>query len=263
MSAAALRTDRGFTLLEITITLAILGIVLSIVYGVFAKALSSKDLAEERADEASSVRAALTSMTRDLTAARPTIGRSPPPPAPAGGSSPAPNPTPRNSAFVPRQGLFLGRPRTRGNAALDDLAFTAFSRRPAAITFGATDLGIVHYFLSPLSADSDRLGLYRETIFGLTGQAFDPDKVNPESTMLILPDVTSLDLRFFDGKDWVQEWDSTDSGHFAAAPLAVEITLTVNNQREQPESYRTAIDLPMVRSTPAPQLAAPRRGAPG
>ncbi len=249
MSAA--RASRGFTLIEIIVTLSVLGIVLSIVYGVFAKAISSKELAERAAERAAAARSALSSMTRDLMLARPTSGAGPPP-APAAGSSPAP--TPRSSLFVPRQGLFVGRPRAQGDAMLDDVAFTAFLRRPTAITFGATDLGIVHYFVSPLGEDSNRLGLYRETIFSLTGDSFDPDQVHPESTTLVLPDVTSLDLRFFDGRDWVQEWDSTDPRNFAVAPRAVEITLTVADELGRPETYQTGIDLPMVASTSPPRV---------
>ncbi|MBI2962523.1 MAG: prepilin-type N-terminal cleavage/methylation domain-containing protein [Deltaproteobacteria bacterium] len=259
MSAGRARASRGFTLLEITVTLAILGLVLSIVYGVFARALSSKDLAEGRADRAAAVRSALASMTRDLTLARPRggVGSAP---APAAGSSRAPTPPPRTALFPPRQGLFLGRLRAAGDAALHDLAFSAFLRRPTAITFGATDLGVVHYFVSPLGEDADRLGLYREALFSLTGDAFDPDEAHVESTTLVLPDVLGLDLRFFDGRDWGPEWDSTDPRRFAPAPLAVEITLTVGDERGRPATYRTAIDLPMA-APAAPRLAAPPGGA--
>ncbi|HUE38679.1 MAG TPA: prepilin-type N-terminal cleavage/methylation domain-containing protein [Candidatus Binatia bacterium] len=42
----------GFTLLEITVTLAILGVVFSIVYGVFSQTVAGKELAERRGDEA-------------------------------------------------------------------------------------------------------------------------------------------------------------------------------------------------------------------
>ena len=49
MRARAKRS--GFTLLEITITLAILGVVMSIVFGVFAQTIAGKEHAESRAEE--------------------------------------------------------------------------------------------------------------------------------------------------------------------------------------------------------------------
>jgi hypothetical protein len=145
--------------------------------------------------------------------------------------------------------------RSEGGVPFDDLAFTTILRRPTAVTYAATDLGIVHYFVAPVSYESAVLGLYRETLYSLAGDSFDPDKVNPAAAALILPGITSLDFRFFDGNDWVQEWDSGNLRSFAPAPLAVEITLAVANEEGQVERYATAVDLPMARTLKNPQLA--------
>src|SRR5262245_66664730 len=67
------KPSSGFTLLEITVTLAILGVVLSIVYGVFAQTIAAKELAERRGDESAGARSALTRMTQDLQNARATL----------------------------------------------------------------------------------------------------------------------------------------------------------------------------------------------
>lgn len=252
----------GFTLLEITITLAILGVVLTIIYGVFSQTIAAKEFAERRADEAAGVRAALTRMTQDLQNARATLSA-----APAQSQAPAPGvaPTPRaggSAKFPPGRALFLGRVRTDAGVAVDDVAFTTIVRRPAAATFAGVDLGIVHYFVAPESPQSANLGLYRETIFSLTGDGFDPDKANPAGSVLILPGVSGLDYRFFDGKNWGEDWDSSDSRNFTAAPEAVEITLTVTNDAGESERYETAVDLPMIRNIRNPQVAgrpAPRQ----
>jgi prepilin-type N-terminal cleavage/methylation domain-containing protein len=256
------RPDPGFTLLEITITLAILGVVLMIIYGVFAQTISGKELAERRADESASARSALTRMTQDLQNARATLGVVP---GQSQGPAPGATPTPR-AGGAPKapsnRGLFLGRVRTEGGVPVDDVAFTTIVRRPAAATFAGADLGIVHYFVAPLDPQSPILGLYRETTFSLSGDEFDPDKANPSNSVLILPGVSGLDYRFFDGNDWVQEWDSTDNRNFSAAPQAVEIALTVTNDAGESERYETAVDLPMIRSVRNPQVVArptPRR----
>jgi len=151
---------RGFTLLEITVTLAILGVVLSIVYGVFSQTIAGKELAERRGDETSSARAALGRIATDLQNARPLTLGTPGPPAPPAGTTPTPTPS-GPTTYVPDRGLFLGRVRTENGAALDDVAFTTWLRRPTALTFAAIDFGIVHYFVAPVAPESERLGLYR------------------------------------------------------------------------------------------------------
>ena len=245
----------GFTLLELTVTLAILGVVLSIVYGVFSQTLAGKERAERAGENAAAARAALMTITRDLTSLRPMTGST--------GTSSQPNATPSPGAAtgpVPIQrGLFLGRVRSEGGIPLDDLAFTAILRRPTAVTFAATDLGIVHYFVAA-APDSRRRALYRETVFSLTGGAFDPDKPGAENAALLLPGVSEFDLRYFDGKDWVREWNSTDARNFAPAPLGVEVILTVTDDSDESETYETAIDLPMVRAAQTPRVGGePRR----
>ena len=199
------RPSSGFTLLEITITLAILGVVLTIIYGVFAQTIAAKELAERRADDDAGARSALTRMTQDLQNARATLsvvpGQSQ---APAPGATPAPRAAGSPKA-LPDRALFLGRVRTDGGVPIDDVAFTTIVRRPAAAAFAGADLGIVHYFIAQLSPQSPILGLYRETTFSLSGEEFDPDKANPASSVLILPGVSGLDYRYFDGKDWLEE----------------------------------------------------------
>src|SRR5207253_2571766 len=165
----------GFTLLEIAVTLAILGLVLSIVYGVFSQTIAGKELAERRSDEMTSARGALARIARDLQSARPQTVATPVPPAPSPGVTPTRTPS-GATTYVPDRGLFLGRVRTENGVPLDDVAFTTWLRRPTAVTFAAIDFGIVHYYVAPLAPESERLGLYREAIFSLTGDSFDPDQ---------------------------------------------------------------------------------------
>jgi len=240
-------------LIEITITLAILSIVMSIVFGVFAQTMAGKEHAEARGEEIASARAVLSRISSDLTSVRiAKTGR------PATAATPQPTPTPSTDAWLirPESGLFLGRIRSDHGVTVDDLAFSAFVRRPTAVTFASSDLGIVHYFVDTTSEDPREHGLYREAIYSLAGEEFDPDKPNLGATMLLLPGVSGLDLRYFNGKDWVESWDSTDSRNFGPAPFAVEIRLTVMDERGQSETYQTAVDLPTIRTLRNPQTAA-------
>ena len=257
------RHDRsGFTLLEITVTLAILGVVMAIVFGVFAQTMSGKEHAESRAEELASARAALARMTSDLTSVR--IKRKTAPSA-ANAAPPTPTPTPSNRSMGaaqtirPEDGLFLGRVHSDRGLAADDIAFSTFVRRPTAITYASSDLAIVHYFIDTTADDPQRRGLYREALFSLAGQAFDPDKPDVAASVLLLPGVSELDLRYFDGKDWVDGWDSSDNRNFAPAPYAVQIRMAVTNERGESETFETAVDLPTMRNLKNPQVAATPR----
>ena len=70
------------------------------------------------------------------------------------------------------------------------------------------------------------------------------------------PGVSGFELRLFDGKDWLPDWNSLDSRNFAPAPYAVEITLTVVNDRGESETFQTAVDVPMARGLRAPRAVA-------
>jgi type II secretion system (T2SS) protein J len=236
------------------LTMMILGIVMTIVYGVFAQTISAKERVEGRAEEMISARATLSRIGADLTSVRvPAAGR----PVSAANAQVTPTPRMGETLLRPQTGLFLGRVRTDQGVAVDDLSFSALVRRPTALTYAASDLGIVHYFVDRSLEDPRARGLYRETIFSLSGDGFDPDKPNLGATTLLLPGVTGFDVRFYDGTQWVEEWDSTDGRSFAPAPFAVQIALTVTNEQGESETYTTAFDLPMMRGLRKPQVAAP------
>ena|GEM_PF-425934 len=72
-----------------------------------------------------------------------------------------------------------------------------------------------------------------------------PKEMEPEEQVLCR-DVTSLNLRYFDGDDWVKDWDSTEDAN--SLPLAVEIDIEVayfgrngrivRNSTKEPEKRR-------------------------
>ncbi len=253
-------TSGGFTLLEISITLAILGVVMTLVYGVFSQTIAGKAHTEEVGEEFTSARAALARISQDLSSARENGGGGATPKKDDGESvqSPPgramPTPTPAGSkTFLPQFGLFIGRPRTEHRMPLDDVAFTATVRRPSAVTYAAADSGIVHYFVAPLSDQTDDLGLFREVIYGLTGQQLDLDRPDLGSTTLVLPNVVGLEFHYYDGKSWGTEWDSTNARNFAPSPFAVEVGLAVRNAGGDVETYRTAVDLPLRTANRTPE----------
>ena len=61
-----------------------------------------------------------------------------------------------------------------------------------------------------------------DRLAGTISAPSDTDILMAEAAEFLAPEVVSLTFRYFDGVDWVEEWDSDLQG---AVPTAIEITL--------------------------------------
>lgn len=77
----------------------------------------------------------------------------------------------------------------------------------------------------------------------------------PEPEVL-LTGVTSLGLRYYDGFEWLEDWDSTLTGH--SLPLAVEVTIEMDDAslQDPEEPYRLVQIIPLACADPEAILAA-------
>jgi type II secretory pathway pseudopilin PulG len=132
-----------------------------------------------------------------------------------------------------------------------------------------SDIKTLSYFFSPSapsnsgSHNSIRLkgdnngGLYRREVDRAvaafnqdSGQVSTPD----ESSELLATEVSQIRFRYFDGEQWLNEWDSTELGGF---PPAIEVVIAVDPRRSNPTGrpathisdniiveYRTVVHLP-------------------
>jgi len=124
------------------------------------------------------------------------------------------------SAVVPKgilAGAFLGQDATDGAARPMDALMLHCAANGAADTEGTGDIHMVE-----LACESDQDGegmilLRRRTLNLLTTTVEEPD----EETLC--RGVRSFDLKYFDGADWQDNWDSAAQNN--ALPRAVEVML--------------------------------------
>jgi len=75
-----------------------------------------------------------------------------------------------------------------------------------------------------LEEDTDENRTNYKLLRRITTNLLSPRGVDPEEQVLCR-NVTALDLRYFDGESWLDEWDSTADAN--SLPLAVEIEITI------------------------------------
>ena len=85
------------------------------------------------------------------------------------------------------------------------------------------------------------------------------DALDDAHATAFLDDVASLEFRFHDGTDWLDEWDSEDRAPSRRLPRAVAIDLAIYDAQGEIHHFITSVDLAMADARPGPRSS----GAPG
>jgi general secretion pathway protein J len=236
---------RGFTLLELLVATAILGIILVTIYGVLSRALYAKNHSEEHADLYASGREAVLKMADEIEGALP----------PTAGA---------NIAFV-------GIPGTE-SVPTDAVQFAVVVRRQLGASQSRGGRALVSYSLDPVKDTPNLFALRRQEQM-LTqaapaesgdgsdnGDATDGSDAAPTALAAYLLDqVAGLRFRYLDPAtgDWVDRWDTTEQPDPLQPPPglpgAVEITLFLVDNSGGTYDFGTIVDLPLFAlPTPTP-----------
>jgi len=255
------RCVRGFTLIEVMVALLMASIILVGVYGTLSRTLISRDIAEGRAELFATGRDTVLRMADEIEAALP---------PPAG-----------DRIFF--RGVSEGGRVPRGSIEFIKVNRGGYGRgqvRPGQV--------YVKYFLEPIV---DKRGYYtlwrRETLFaallddaaGETAAEQSDDEEEPQGPIdVILPMLScqtlpgqldipgsctkTVGLRFTyldgDSGSWRDEWDTLADPDDERIPVAVEIALTLEDERGVYREFKTVVDLPMARAQPTPRAGGGR-----
>jgi general secretion pathway protein J len=235
------RAQRGFTLLEIMVATAILGIVLVTVYGVLSRALYAKNHAEERADLYAAGREIVLKMADELEGALP----------PTAG---------RNIGFIGVAG--------NERAPTDAVQFDVVIRRVFSASQGRGGRALVSYSLDPLKDTPNLYALRRQEQL-LTDPALEGDTAAEEGAeqepaeptayaAYLIDQVAGLRFRYLDPQtgEWLDSWDTTAVTNGQQAPPglpgAIEITLFLADNQGGVHDFGTIVDLPLANLVPTP-----------
>ncbi len=230
----------AFTLVEMLIGMAMIGLIVTMVYGSYAATTRSLDVYNSRMTCSDRAHLVLRLMARQLRCAY-AAPRTTSTPTHAGpGSQQA------NSLPAPLALLFQGDPREAGGEILCFLTTGGLSQeadKPGGLSRISyryeSQNGVLSLCCEPGVQPSDRRR---------GSQIWRP----------VLSGVTSIDLEFHDGQRWQPTWNARETGRL---PLAVRMVLTLADEGGRTHRYETAAPIACRSSVPG-QWRGVRMGEP-
>lgn len=212
------KAPRGFTLIELMLAVAILGLIMVMLTGAFHAIAAGKVQAENRLGVDQTARAILWQMSNEIRGAVQ---------------------TPLIASHV----MLAGQARTRSGTALDSITVSTLDpgHRPTLEDFGPED--VISYTSIPNPKHRDWSLLTRTRTSGLL---FNAGGRNATSSMVLADNVLSLHMRYFDGNKWTESWDSQSLPPGRALPQAVSIDLVVSAPNGAPVALSTMVSVPMA-----------------
>ena len=203
------KNDSGFTLMEVLIATAILGIVMAIVYGSFVQTRRVIGRTEAAVDGLRGIRAAFSRITNDV-----------------------------GMAFLSQNNdntFFVGTDDYEGGYSSDKIDFTSFSHILRDRDAKESDQMEVGYYLRKDFEGASVL-MKREK------NRIDVNPMYGGKTYELCEDIVGINFRYLDDGAWLESWDSRVSKNI---PEAVEITITTKDSAGVERSFRTVTEIPL------------------
>jgi general secretion pathway protein J len=216
------RSARGFTLLEVMVSIAILAMVSVLIYGAFDGLSKGKKNLGRINDRYHEGRAALSRMSMELTSAFLSMHQ------------------PLTEQQIRRVTIFSG---TSGSP-VDRIDFTSFSHRRLVRDSHESDQNEISYFGSPDPNVPGKIDLARRE-----SPIIDIEPKRGGEVNVLVEDVDSFDVKYLDATTglWTETWDTTQAtGQPGRLPFQIKINLVLKDGAGgQPIPFTTKIAMPM------------------
>ncbi|SHI53040.1 general secretion pathway protein J [Desulfatibacillum alkenivorans DSM 16219] len=225
--------DKGFTLLEVLIAMALFSIIMTIVLVSFSGAMSSAEGVQKSITVYESAKGAMDRMVMDLESARVAMANTYNKPAEAEDYDPL---------------RFVGTKDYTSGSSVSTLRFV--SQAHVDLT-GAGKMGLaeITYYLTPDPSDETRKVLRRRDI--LDWEIFGEEGRELGSDPILCERVRNIEYLFYDQDgDTTESWDSDSEETEFATPMAVDIILELEAFDEEdalPFRFETTVNLPFYR----------------
>jgi prepilin-type N-terminal cleavage/methylation domain-containing protein len=212
------RAARGFTLIEIMLATAILGMVLLMLAGSFHAVAGSKSHGENRIVIDQAARTILAQISDELRGAVQT-------------------------PFIQSRVILAGYARMDNGLPMDTFTVSTLDpgHRRSLEGFGPED--IVGYVTAP---NPDRRGWFLLKRVQYSSLLSNPPTVENAGAVALANNLVSLHIRYFDGDSWSESWDSTKLPPGRSLPVQIAIDLKVGATSGTTLALSTAVSLPMA-----------------
>jgi len=225
MKTAQRTTKRSaFTLLEIIITLSMLVLILGSVYGTYMATTRSLANSEPKHVLQQQARVFLQRIASEIRCCY------------AGHQDKSPQTSPKNIRRGEKElfkrenvSLFVGKEVSSGQSFLRFVTSAVAPKRENSLG----GLAIVEYMLDE---STNTLSRSKRRYLG----EFEDDKDNYNGSV-VLKNVQAITVEYFDGKEWLKEWDSNDAK--GSLPKAVGISLVLQTEDIGPLSFISTVQI--------------------
>ncbi len=203
----------GFTLLEVMISVGILAVILTIVYNAFNTSMKALTAMETRGDAYAQARIVLNRMSEEigsiyLSETKPNTGT----------------------------GL-LGEDEDEGDLPFDSLHFTSLSHVRWVKDSKESELCEIGYYLEKDEEAGESL-LFRREDWNVDGTLEEGGR-----PLELAEGVDGLNFRYYDGDEWVDDWDSRIKG---VLPKAIEVVLVMRDPRRGRIAFSNIVPVAMA-----------------
>jgi prepilin-type N-terminal cleavage/methylation domain-containing protein len=217
--AAPLRgLSHGFTLIEIMLAVAILGVIMVMLASSFHAVAAGKTHAEGRLLSNRQARVLLAQLSSELHGAVQT-------------------------PLVASHVLFVGQARMQNGTPLDNLIFSTINsgHHRSISSFGAEEL--ITYGGQPNPEHRGWYMLIRDQRSALLGATAGVKLAPP---VVLAANVLAFHVRYFNGNIWIESWDSNSLPPGTQLPPAISIDLVMARPGGAPVKLSTQVTLPMA-----------------
>ena len=215
-------SQRGLTLVEVLVALAVLAMIGVLLYGAFDSLSHGKKAESVRGDRARQGRQAMLRMTREIQSAFLSLHN------------------PANVALQTRVVAFIGQ----NSQPFDRLDFQAFAHRRIEANSHESDQAEVGYFAAPDPDVDGKMDLVRRE-----QTPADMDAKKGGIVNVLCEDIEAFDVRYLDPQttQWVETWDTTQAlGQQNRLPIEIRLTLTLKHVPAGLDAtYTTKFMMPM------------------
>ena len=209
-----LRSRRGFTLIELMLAVAILGLIMAMLAESFHAVSQSKLHAEDRLNSERGGRAILWQMSNEIRGAVQT-------------------------PLAPSRVLMLGAARYQGGVPVNTLTVSTLDAGHRRSISGYGSEQIVSYQAIPNPKHRGWFLLERSQYSAL-GAGKSPMPI------IVADNMVGLKFRYFDGEQWGQVWNSENMSPGRQIPVAVSIDLSLAGPKGEPLAFSTQVTVPMA-----------------